>query len=45
MKKYRQVKIGTLALKAGTGRIVLRPNEPVTGALLDLRGLRLVARK
>jgi putative membrane-bound dehydrogenase-like protein len=40
--KYRQIKIGTLALKAGTRRIVLRPNEPITGALLDLRAIRLV---
>jgi len=43
--KYRQVRIGTLALKAGMARIVLRPNEPVTGALLDLRAIRLVVGK
>ena len=43
--KYRQIKIGTLALKAGAARIVLRPNEPVTGALLDLRAIRLVIAK
>jgi len=41
--KYRQVKIGRLALKAGAPRVVLRPNGPVTGALLDLEWIRLVA--
>jgi putative heme-binding domain-containing protein len=40
--KYRQVKLGSVTLKAGSPRMLLRPNQPVTGALLDLRGLKLV---
>ena len=41
--RYHQVKIGKLALPAGTQRISLRPTGPqLTGALMDLRGVRLV---
>jgi putative membrane-bound dehydrogenase-like protein len=42
--KYRQSKVGTLALAPGSHRLTLRPDGQVTGALLDLRGIRLVAR-
>src|SRR5262249_61304188 len=41
--KYRQQKVGTLTLEAGTQRLVLRPDgERLKGALLDLRGVHLV---
>jgi putative heme-binding domain-containing protein len=41
--KYRQKKIGTLRLPAGTSSLILRPDGPlVREALLDLRGLYLV---
>jgi hypothetical protein len=40
--KYRQVKIGSLTLKAGQQRLTLRPDGKLKGALLDLRGIRLV---
>jgi putative membrane-bound dehydrogenase-like protein len=41
--KYRQQKIGTVTLEAGTQRLVLRPDgEGLRGALLDLRGVHLV---
>jgi putative membrane-bound dehydrogenase-like protein len=40
--KYRQQKIGTLSLGAGTHRIVFRPDAgSLKGALLDLRGVHL----
>ena len=42
--KYRQIKIGSVTLKAGAPHIIVRPNEPVTGALLDLRTVKLVPR-
>jgi putative heme-binding domain-containing protein len=41
--KYRQRKIGTVGLAAGTQRLTLRPDgESIRGALLDLRGIYLV---
>jgi putative membrane-bound dehydrogenase-like protein len=40
--KYRQQKLGTFTLAAGTQRLTLRPDAPPRGALLDLRGIRLV---
>jgi putative membrane-bound dehydrogenase-like protein len=41
--KYKQKRIGTLALPAGPLRISLRPEGPtVNGALMDLRGVHLV---
>jgi putative membrane-bound dehydrogenase-like protein len=40
---YRTVKVGTVALPAGPGRVVVRPDgEEVRGALFDLRAVRLV---
>ncbi|HKB37249.1 MAG TPA: hypothetical protein VKD72_12405, partial [Gemmataceae bacterium] len=40
---YRQTKIGEVMLKAGRQRIVFRSEGRITGgALIDLRGLRLV---
>jgi putative membrane-bound dehydrogenase-like protein len=41
--QYRQTKLGTLALKKGSQRITLRPDGPPRQALVDLRGLILVA--
>jgi putative heme-binding domain-containing protein len=44
--KYRQAKIGTLTLSAGTHRLILRPDAgTLKGALLDLRGIHLRAEK
>jgi putative membrane-bound dehydrogenase-like protein len=40
--RYRQKKVGTLTLPAGTVRLTFRPDGPVRGALLDLRGVHLV---
>jgi putative membrane-bound dehydrogenase-like protein len=40
---YRQAKIGTLTLKAGMQRLAFRPDGPPAQALVDLRGLVLVA--
>jgi putative membrane-bound dehydrogenase-like protein len=40
--KYRQEKVGTLTLTAGTLRLALWPDGDLQRALLDLRGLRLV---
>jgi putative membrane-bound dehydrogenase-like protein len=39
--KYRLAKVGTVALEAGPRRITLRPEGKITGALLDLKGIRL----
>jgi hypothetical protein len=41
--RYRQEKVGTISLSAGTQRLTLRPEGAVRGALLDLRGVYLVA--
>ena len=41
--QYRQTKLGSLALKKGSQRITLRPDGPPQQALVDLRGLILVA--
>ena len=41
--KYRQEKIGTIALPAGTHRLTLRPDgQRLNGALMDLRSVHLV---
>ena len=42
---YKQTKIGAITLNAGEQRIVLRPNGPPKGYLMDLRGLRLTPAK
>lgn len=39
---YRQVKIGAMRLEAGPQRLVVRPGGPLSGALMDLRSVRLV---
>ncbi len=41
-ERYRTVKVGTLKLPTGVSRIALRPDDPVRGALLDLRTVLLV---
>jgi putative membrane-bound dehydrogenase-like protein len=41
--RYRQEKVGTISLAAGTQRLTLSPEGAVRGALLDLRGVYLVA--
>ncbi|MBN9122190.1 MAG: neutral/alkaline non-lysosomal ceramidase N-terminal domain-containing protein [Planctomycetes bacterium] len=40
--RYTLVKLGTVRLPAGAGRITFRPDAPVKNALLDLRTLYLV---
>jgi putative membrane-bound dehydrogenase-like protein len=40
--RYSLIKLGTIKLKAGPGRITFRPGGPVKNALLDLRTLYLV---
>jgi putative membrane-bound dehydrogenase-like protein len=40
--KYKLIKLGTVKLPAGAGRITFRPDGPVKGALLDLRTVYLV---
>lgn len=40
--QYQLVKLGTVKLPAGAGRITFRPDGPLRGALLDLRTLYLV---
>jgi putative membrane-bound dehydrogenase-like protein len=42
--RYRQQKIGTIALATGTHRLTFRPDGRLNGALLDLRGIHLVPR-
>jgi hypothetical protein len=39
---YKQVQVGTLALEAGERTVTLRSEGPIKGALIDLRGIRLV---
>ena len=39
--KYRQTKMGTVTLETGPRRITLRSEGKITGALLDLKGIRL----
>jgi putative heme-binding domain-containing protein len=41
--RYRQAKIGQIALVAGKGCLTFRPDGALRGALLDLRGVHLVA--
>jgi putative membrane-bound dehydrogenase-like protein len=38
---YRRQPIGTLTLPAGTHRLVARPESPPTGAMIDLRDIKL----
>jgi putative membrane-bound dehydrogenase-like protein len=40
--KYRRGKIGTVTLAPGSRRLTFRPDGPIQGALLDLRGVYLV---
>jgi putative membrane-bound dehydrogenase-like protein len=40
--KYRQEKVGTVTLAAGTQRLTVRPDGELRRALMDLRGVRLV---
>jgi putative membrane-bound dehydrogenase-like protein len=40
--KYRQAKVGTLALAAGQQQVAMRPAGKVNGAMIDLRAIRLV---
>jgi putative membrane-bound dehydrogenase-like protein len=40
--RYKLVKLGTVKLPAGAGRLTFRPDGPVKGAILDLRTLYLV---
>jgi putative membrane-bound dehydrogenase-like protein len=40
--RYALVKLGTVKLPAGTGRLTFRPDAVIRGALLDLRTLYLV---
>jgi putative heme-binding domain-containing protein len=39
---YRQEKVGEVTLKAGRQRIIFRSDGKIRGALIDLRGLRLI---
>jgi putative membrane-bound dehydrogenase-like protein len=39
---YRSVQIGTLGLETGERTVTMRSEGPVKGALIDLRGMRLV---
>ena len=40
--RYQQVQAGTLALEAGERTVTMRPDGKINGALIDLRGIRLV---
>ena len=42
---YREGRVGTLTLAAGEQQVVLRPAGRVSGALLDLKSIRLVPEK
>ncbi len=42
---YKQTKIGSITLKEGEQKIVLRSNRAIRGYLMDLRGLRLTPGK
>jgi hypothetical protein len=39
---YKGLALGSVTLAAGQGDLVVRPDGPIKGALLDLRGVRLV---
>jgi putative heme-binding domain-containing protein len=39
---YRQAKIGEITLRAGTQQVVMRSVGKITGAMIDLKGVRLV---
>ncbi|HEX5271387.1 MAG TPA: PVC-type heme-binding CxxCH protein, partial [Gemmataceae bacterium] len=43
--RYRQEKVGTVMLAAGTQRLALRPDGELRRALMDLRGIRIVSPK
>jgi putative membrane-bound dehydrogenase-like protein len=38
---YKQTKVGVVTLTTGAIRVVMRPGAPITGELMDLRGVRL----
>jgi len=38
---YQQVKVGVIELAGGPQRLIIRPLAPLTGKLMDLRGVRL----
>ena len=40
--RYKHLKLGTVKLPAGAGRLTVRPDGPIRGALLDLRTVYLV---
>ena len=40
--RYQQVQVGTLALEAGERTVTMRSDGNINGALIDLRGIRLV---
>lgn len=40
--QYKLLKLGTVKLAAGADRLTVRPDGPITGALLDLRTVYLV---
>lgn len=40
--RYRKVRVGSLSLRKGNGRLIFRPAGPIQGALVDLRQLTLV---
>jgi putative membrane-bound dehydrogenase-like protein len=42
---YRQARVGTIELKAGRRRVVMRSAGAVKGALIDLKSVRLVPEK
>ncbi len=39
---YRLAKVGTVPLSAGPGRVTVRPDAAIRGALMDLRAVRFV---
>jgi hypothetical protein len=38
---YKQLRVGSLTLEPGQYRLVLRPAAAISGALMDLRGIRI----
>jgi hypothetical protein len=39
---YKQVQVGTLALEEGERTVTMRSDGDIKGALIDLKGIRLV---
>jgi hypothetical protein len=39
---YKQAKVGDIMLAAGQQRVVFRSSGRIAGALIDLRGIKLV---